>query len=104
VVEVVAPVKLKTLADWIAVWLIVFISATLSTFIIDTSSVETELRWILVFRAAVMATAVTVFYASVVWLRREGSTVPQDITERLPHDPPSSVLSPKKGDPNEVDS
>lgn len=79
-------------ADWGAVWLVVFISVALSTFLVDPSQFEVADRWTLAARAALLATFVTAFYASVTWLRRPGSTVPEDIRDRLPDDPPGNPL------------
>lgn len=76
--------------DWVAVWLIVFISVALSTFVIDPSNFEDLDKGVLIWRSGLLSTFVTVFYASVTWLRRPGSTVPEDIRDKLPQDPPTT--------------
>lgn len=93
----------RIVADWVAVFLIVFISVALATFLIDPSPIETMDRGTLIYRAFVLASCVTIFYASAVWLRRQGSSVPDDIRSKLPQDPPPYTTT-QKGSPDEVDS
>lgn len=81
---------LLTILDWVAVFMVVFISTALATFLIDPSPIETVDRGVLVYRASVLAICVTVFYAAVVWLRRQGSSVPDDIQKKLPQNPPGT--------------
>jgi apolipoprotein N-acyltransferase len=80
--------RVLAVVDWIGVWLIVFLSVALSTFVVDPSGSETTNFWVLIVRAAILATAVTLFYGSWVWVRRETSTVPQDIQDKLPANAP----------------
>lgn len=76
--------------DWFAVFLVVFITTALATFFVDPSPIEVMDKGVLMWRSGLIAIAVTVFYAAVTWLRRSGSTVPEDIADRLPSDPPSA--------------
>ena len=78
----------KGLLDWLCVWLVVFITVALAAFLVDTTQILTSDPRPLLARALTLATAVTVFYAATTWLRQPGSTVPKDILERLPSDPP----------------
>lgn len=75
--------------DWLCVWLIVFLSVALSTFMVDPSGSVDENFGTLVLRGALLASAVTGFYASWVWVRRETSTVPQDVQDKLPSNAPN---------------
>jgi len=77
--------------DWVAVWLVVFISVALSTFVIDPTSFEDSDKTLLTFRSGLLASFITVFYASVTWLQRAGSTVPDDVFDKLPHDLPQDI-------------
>lgn len=79
--------------DWVAVWLILFISVALSTYLIDPSNFEEMDKGILLARAAILATSVTVFYMAATWLRRTNSTVPGDILDRLPSDVPEGITT-----------
>lgn len=78
---------MKMFFDWAAVFSVVFISTVLATFLIDPSPVA-ELKWAdILGRGVILAGATTGFYIAVTWLRREGSTVPEDIRQKLPDDP-----------------
>ncbi len=74
--------------DWVAVWVIVFIATTLSTFIVDPSQVLHIDMGMLLYRSSLFTSAVTLFYGAWTWLRRTGSTVPQEIQDQLPHNAP----------------
>jgi hypothetical protein len=80
--------------DWIAVWLIVFIATTTSTFIVDPSQVLNIDMGTLLYRSSLFTSAVTIFYGSWTWLRRAGTTVPQEIQDKLPHNAPSTADQP----------
>jgi hypothetical protein len=80
----------KDALDWVAVWLIIFISVAFSTFLVDPSQFERTDFHLLVARAAILATFVTVFYAAVSWLKRPSSTVPAEILDKLPTDLPAN--------------
>jgi hypothetical protein len=79
--------------DWVAVWLILFISVALSTYLIDPSNFEVADKGLLVTRAAILSTSVTLFYMAATWLRRTNSTVPGDILDRLPNDVPEGTTT-----------
>ncbi len=79
--------------DWVAVWLILFISVALSTYLIDPSNFEIADKGVLLVRASVLSTSVTIFYMAATWLRRTGSTVPGDILDRLPSDVPEGITT-----------
>ena len=81
---------LKDVLDWVAVWLIIFISVAFSTFLVDPTQFEILDKGVLVGRAALLASFVTVFYGAVTWLKRPASTVPAEILDRLPSDLPAN--------------
>lgn len=87
--QVTPPVWWKTALDWVAVWLIVWITAAFATFLVDPAPIESLLEGTLLARSALIATFVTAFYGAVTWLRRDQVSVPKDILDKLPQDPPT---------------
>ena len=82
---------LPDVLDWFAVWVIIFVSAALSTFIIDPTQFEQADKGVLLWRAGTLATAVTAFLAAITWVKRPKSSIPQDVIDRLPSDLPEGT-------------
>lgn len=78
---------MKLAADWLSVFAVVFVATVLATFLIDPSPIAQQDWADILGRGTILAGMTTVFYMAVTWLRRDGSTVPDDIRNKLPDDP-----------------
>lgn len=79
--------------DWLAVFILVAVSVGLSAFLVDPSQIETADKGELAWRAVIVAGGVTAFYGSLTWIRRPNSSVPDDVQQRLPQDPPTEGMT-----------
>ena len=74
-------------------WTILFLSSALSTFIIDPTQFEVTDKGVLLWRAGSLATAITLFFISITWVKRPRSSIPDDVVSRLPNDLPEGNAS-----------
>lgn len=78
----------KVALDWLAVWVVVFVSAGLAAFLVDPSTWIGEEKGVIAIRSAVIASMSTAFWAAITWLRQPDSSVPDEVQHNLPDTPP----------------